>query len=492
MTGRRTVLKLGMVAGSAVVAPAAITQAARAGSSPATAAPAHPGHAAMGSAAGPPPGQTVVGEPYTSPLVIPPVLRPRSRHGGADHYELTHAVAEADILPGVRTTIQAYGGSYVGPTIRARRGRPVVIRHTNQLTEPTAVHLHGGHVPADSDGHPMDLIAPGSSRVYHYPNEQRAATLWYHDHAHGLEAEHIYRGLHGFYLLEDAAELRLRLPRGRYDVPLMLTDGHFGPDGQLIWTLDDFTNRTTVLVNGRQQPYLRVERRAYRFRVLDAANLRFFSLSLSNGAAMHQIASDGGLLAAPVPVAGIELTPGERADVVIDFSRFPAGTEVLLVDATAGPLLRFDVTGAGHEAARLPTTLAAIPAPPTPTVVRQFTMGLDPATFVFGINGKPFDMDRIDTVVKRGTSEIWEVSNTDPFGIPHNFHLHLVQFRILSRNGQPPPPQEAGFKDTVRINVGDMVRLQATFGDHTGRYVYHCHIPDHSSAGMMAQMEIVD
>jgi FtsP/CotA-like multicopper oxidase with cupredoxin domain len=356
----------------------------------------------------------------------------------------------------------------------------------------TAVHLHGGHTPARSDGFPMDVVDPGRTRVYDYPNRQRAATLWYHDHAHHMEAEHVFRGLSGFYLLEDPAEDGLRLPSGQYDVPIHLRDARFADDGSLLFVDDDFENRNTLLANGRPQPYFPVAARKYRLRLLNASNLRTFILHLGTDEEMTQIGSDGGLLGAPTPVRVVILSPGERADIVVDFSRHPIGTQLVLTDQLAGPVLRFDVNRRASDHSRVPAVLRPLPALATPTVTRQITLGLDPRDFTFKINGKTFDPERVDTTIKKGATEVWEVTNLDTaFGIPHNFHIHLVQFRVLTRNGQPPAPSEAGWKDTVPLQPGETVRLQATFADYPGRYVYHCHLIDHSSHGMMATMQIV-
>jgi len=426
-------------------------------------------------------------------MPIPPVLRPVASHRGTDYYSLTTRPAVTELIPGLRTPVLTYGGSYVGPTIRARAGRRVVVRHRNGLEMPTSVHLHGGYVSADNDGHPMDLIQPGHTRTYSYDNRQAGATLWYHDHAHHMESEHVYRGLHGFYLIEEPAEARLRLPRGEYDVPIMLTDARIGTDGALVYQENDFGGRNTVLVNGRSQPYLRVAARRYRFRLLNASNLRFFQLTLPDGEQLTQIASDGGLLPAPVTIPAAVLSPGERAELVIDFARYPVGTQVLLQDVAAGPILRFDVVRPARDHSRVPETLRPVSPLPPATVEREIRLSTDTTTGAALIDGKTFDPDRVDITIRRGTSEIWRIVNLDSrFGIPHNLHLHLVQFRVLNRGDGPPLPWESGLKDTVIVVPGQPVTVQATFGgDHLGRYVYHCHMLDHSAAGMMAQFEVV-
>jgi spore coat protein A len=492
-------MKLGTVAGAASLVPIAASRAAL-GSDHAVAAVAagaagaNPGHLHR-PPAGPPQvtGAAQSVTPFSVAMPVPPTLRPLFRSALTDFYLLDTKDGSEEILPGTRTPVLGYGGSFIGPTIRAKSGRRVVVRHRNRTTTPTAVHLHGGHVPANSDGHPLDVINPGECRTYEYPNRQVGATLWYHDHAHHLEAEHVYRGLHAFYLLEGSDEAGLGLPSGEFDVPVMLSDARFADDASLVFESDDFRYRNTILVNGRPQPYFPVAARKYRFRFANASNLRIFQLHLDSGAGFTQIATDGGLLPAPVPVTAVDLSPAERVEVVIDFSRYAAGTQLVLSDTLAGPILRFDVGDVGApDRSRVPSVLRPLPSLPPATTTRQFAIGLDPATFQFVINGQTFDPNRVDITIKRGTTEIWEIKNTDTkFGIPHDFHLHLVQFRVLDRDGVPPPAAEAGLKDTVLIGPGQTVRIQATFTDYTGRYMYHCHMIDHSSTGMMGQMEIV-
>ncbi len=386
------------------------------------------------------------------------------------------------------------GACSPGRTFRVRAGRKVVVRHTNNLDMGTAAHVHGGCTPANSDGFPTDTLAPGRSRDYTYPNRQRAATLWYHDHAHHMEAEHVFRGLAGLYVIEDPADAGLRLPSGAQDIPIMLRDARFDDQARLVFEQHDFQNRSMILANGRPRPYFPVAARRYRLRFVNASNLRTFTLRLGKNTEVAQIASDGGLLAAPAAVRSWRMTPGERVEVVVDFGRFPAGSHVFLEDAEAGAVVRFDVSraGAGADTSRVPDRLSAIPALPAATGKRRFVLSFDRATGRFLINGRQFDAKRVDTEIKRGTTEVWTVTNdSSGFAVPHNFHPHLVQFRVLDRNGRPPAPGEAGVKDTVAVGPGETVRLQATFGPYTGRYVYHCHMIDHSSSGMMAQMKIV-
>ncbi|WP_245966759.1 multicopper oxidase family protein [Sphaerisporangium album] len=430
--------------------------------------------------------------PFSVRMPIPPVAQPMMSAGGLDLYTIPIKPANADILPGVRTPVLTFGGSFIGPTIRARTGRAAKVVFVNQLDMAANVHLHGGHVAAADDGHPMDVIDPGRMRAYNYPNSQQGATLWYHDHSHHMEAEHVYRGLHGMYVIDDPAERHLRLPEGDYDVPILLRNAQFDDAGALVFGSP--FDRATILANGRPQPYFPVAARKYRFRLLSVASEYTFRLGLG-GVEMKQIGSDGGLLPAPLPLTELVLGTAQRADIVIDFSRFAIGTQIVMTDATSGtPVLRFDVTSRASDNSRVPNTLRPLPPMPAATVERDVRLSFD---FFSGapvglVNGLAYDPNRSDFTVKRGSTEIWNVSNGDSaFGIPHTFHMHLVQFRVLARNGGAPLPQDAGLKDTIELPPNSTARVQATFTDYLGRYAYHCHYLEHSTLGMMAQMEIV-
>jgi len=428
-------------------------------------------------------------------MPVPQVLQPTSQTLTTDYYDMDIQSGRAEILPGRPVPVTTYNGQFPGPTIHAYSGRQTVVRQHNKLSEPAAVHLHGAVVDHDNDGYPHGCIAPGASRTYVYPNNQPASSLWYHDHAHHLEGEHVYRGLAGFYLLSDDIEQILPLPKGQYDVPIMIRDARFAADGSLVYQVDDFFGRTTILVNGKPQPYFQVEARKYRFRMLNGANLRPFELELSTGDEFIQISSDRGLLPQPWHTTTIAISPAERADVVIDFSRYPIGTQVVLRNTLYGTMdvMRFDVVRPAFDDSYIPGQLAILPALQVPTITRKFTLFMNEATMVGMINGKTFDENRIDITVKYGATEIWEVTNINPDGVPHDFHIHLVDFRVLDINGRPPQPGEAGRKDTVRVMPGETVRIQTTFDfQHTGLYLYHCHMMDHSSMGIMGQMQIVD
>ncbi|WP_371671442.1 multicopper oxidase domain-containing protein [Streptomyces sp. NBC_00289] len=447
-------------------------------------------------------GGGVAEEAFAVPLKRARVLRPlgggRGRHGaGYDVYRLSARETDVSVFPGTTTRMRLFNGE-LAPVIRATRGRPVVIEQTNALGVPFSMHLHGGHVPARHDGHPDNEVLPGGSRVFNYPNEQRAATMWLHDHSHHAHAENVYLGTVAGYLLTDAFEERLPLPKGQYDVPLYLRDAKFAGDGSLVYDMDGFMDRPTVLVNGRPRPYFEVAARKYRIRLTNTSNERAFLLRLGEGDEMTHIATDGGLLPAPVSARVLEIWPAERQEVVIDFSRYPVGSQVVLSNAIAFPgelpeVMRFDVVRTAHDPSAVPDRLRPVPDLGTPTVERTFVMSFDAATGQHLINGKPFDPERVDMRPRLGTTEVWTVRNTDTqFGIPHSLHTHLEHFQVLDRDGAAPAPGEAGLKDTVTVMPGKSVRFKLRFTDYTGKFMYHCHLLGHMTMGMMGQMEVVD
>ncbi|WP_433347366.1 multicopper oxidase family protein [Micromonospora sp. CA-111912] len=486
MSTRRQLLRLGAASGIVGATGGLVSRAGRVGAAPATAAPATSAAPAV--------------TPFTVPLTVPQTLRPVLRTATTDYYSVTMHRRRLEILPGSRTEVYTYNGDLPGPTIRATSGRRVVVRQRNRLNMPTAVHLHGGATAPGDDGSGDATIPPGGERTYTYPNRQPHATLWMHDHTHHMEAEHLYRGLSSLYLLSDRTEAALPLPRGAFDVPLVLRDAHLDADAQLVWTMDDADNRTTLLVNGRPWPRFQVQARRYRFRLVNSSNLRFFLLRLADGGEMTVIGSDGGLLEAPVTTPYLVLSPGERLEVVVDFARYQPGTSVVLQNLMGpgpaeqvGQVMRFDVVRAtAPDRSSVPQRLRTLPPLPTPTVRRNIELRMDePGTgHQAYIDGKVFDPARIDTTIAWGSTEEWTVTNANAL-MPHNFHMHLVQFRVLDRGSAPADPTEAGLKDTVLLWPGQTVRLQATFDTWRGVYPYHCHMVDHSAMGMMAQLRIV-
>lgn len=435
-------------------------------------------------------------EPFRTELPLPPVLRPVRRTRSADHYVVTMRETHAELLPGFDTPVYAYEGIVPGPTIRARAGRRVMVEQRNALGETTNVHLHGARAPASSDGHPRDVIPAGASRLYDYPNRQAGATLWYHDHTHHRQAETVYKGLAAFYLVREDLEDELELPRGSYELPLMIADKSFNADGSLRYErdLNNGFLGDTMLVNGAVQPCVRVERQRYRLRFLNASNARDLELSLSDGSAMTQIASDGGLLPRSTRQRRIRLSSAERVEVVVDFRLYRPGTKLilrnLLGSGSTASVMRFDVVRSGAEDfGPVPRTLKPMRRLPRVSAVRDVV--LDRAVIPqveWQLNGLGFDMDRIDTRARLGTTELWRFVNRSTH--VHPMHIHGFFFRVLARGSRRPPASERGWKDTVRVDPNETVTVMPYFSGYPGAYVYHCHKLEHGDNAMMAQMEV--
>lgn len=418
---------------------------------------------------------------------------------------------------------------------------------------PLVTHLHGGHTEPESDGYPDAWFTPGFAargedfvkETYAYANDQEAGTLWYHDHALGVTRLNVHAGLAGFYLLRDAWEDDLGLPSGPYEIPLMIQDRMFFADGSLAYPARSEEERAPdpsvvpeffgdfILVNGRAWPVLDVEPRKYRFRLLNASDSRFYNLFFAPQLVLHQIGGDGGFLDAPVRVKRLLLSPAERADVVVDFSapHLRGRTLILRNDApgpypkgdapdarTAGRVMAFRVGKQPVEdTGVLPVRLR--PEPISRLVanapVRELILGEGEDEFgrLKAMLGTARDgmltwHDPITENPALGAVEAWDVYNTTPD--THPVHLHLVHFQIVHRqkfkarvdratgrlsdvrrigNPRPPRPSESGWKDTVRMNPGEVTRIVARF-DIAGRYVWHCHILSHEDHEMMRPFHV--
>jgi len=437
---------------------------------------------------------------FAAPLPIPPIKRPARAAATVDEVELVARAGAAQPLPGAPTAILGYDGAWPGPTLLATRGRPLQLTLRNQLDQPTNIHNHGHHVAADSDGHPLDVVKAGHSRIYTYPNNQSAGTYWYHDHTFGLTGEHVYRGLAGAYIIRDPAQAALGLPDGEHDVPLLLQDRLFDADNALSYSVGAgaiFTGAlgNTMCVNGAHTPFMAVATRRYRFRLINASNARNFRLALANGEPMLQIASDGGLLASPVMQRTVDLAPSERADVIVDFGRARPGDTIVLrnVDRTWPELpdvLRFHVTRKEADPSRVPARLAAVPRVPEAEATTTRRLRFQLADGQWTLNGLRYDPARIDFRSRLGTAEIWEIQNGEQTQT-HPFHRHMVPFQILDIDGAPPPAALAGWKDTVSVPPAGRVRIIMRFYGFTGTYVFHCHKLEHEDHAMMLQEQIV-
>lgn len=461
--------------------------------------------------------------PFQVPLPIIPTLKPDRVESNIDFYDVTVRDGTARILNGLYTTIWGYDGLFPGPTIEARVGRRVSLRLRNALPVPIVNHLHGGRTAPEYDGYPTDLILPvggfsyshmndpmakvtQDSREYIYANQQRAATLWYHDHRMDFTAPQIWRGLAGFYILRDPEEEHLNLPRGDHEIALLICDRSFEADGSFRYpALDPSLIKTpgvdaaymggvlgdVILVNGAPWPRLEVANVKYRFRILNASNARRYDLQF-DAAPLVQIGSDGGLLAEPVPQRSIRIAPSERFDVVVDFSRFSVGSKVLLVnreaDGPAAQVMRFDVVRSERDESDLPAKLApiAFEKPEDATVTRVLDFSYQRATHSWRINGQPFDPSRMDARPRLDALEIWRLQ-TD---FSHPLHLHLVHFQVLGHSGRPGP-YDLGWKDTIDLGPGQTANILVRFSGYRGRYVFHCHNLEHEDMSMMGNFEVV-
>lgn len=445
----------------------------------------------------------------TRPLPIPPLADSTVDPDGTRVFTLRAMAGETEMLPGVRTATWGFNGSILGPTLRARRGESVTVHVENALTEPTTVHWHGMHVPAQCDGGPHQTVPAGGRWQPRWQVRQPAATLWYHPHPHGATEKHIYRGLAGMFLIGDDGDGAVGLPRdyGVDDIPLIIQDRRFTPAGALdesdptdIGLLGD-----TIVTNGIAGAHLTVRTERVRLRILNGSGGRLYNLGFSDGRAFHIVAGDGGLLTAPVPATRVQLSPGERAEIIVDCS---AGNSAVLqsfpIDGRAGldaeeaarfgvgdsfTILRLEPEPTLRPSAALPAALAVLPALPDParSVHREFELQW------FMINRNRMDMNRIDFQATVDTDEIWTVRNVDNW--PHNFHVHDTQFRVIDIDGMPPPPQLAGYKDTVYTPPGQRIRLAVRFSDYTDPtfpYMYHCHLALHEDQGMMGQFLVLD
>ena len=449
------------------------------------------------------------------------------------------------VLHGPSNAVQPLGNSYLGPTLRFKRGQKVRIRFRNNLPEPTIVHWHGLDVPEAADGHPRLAIAPGAEYIYEFEVRNRAGTYFYHPHPHGATGKQVYRGLAGMLIVSDDEERALHLPDGDEELVCVLQDRTFDADNQLVYLAGGMMDQmhgslgTTMLVNGRERVTLELETKAYRLRLLNGSSSRVFKLTWDDGTPMTAIGVDGGLLAAPVEQQFLTLAPAERADVILDLSQhalgrmvqlrsapFP-GAEVSIEEggmrgrmggrgAAAGDtvangesllLMSLRVARRVPSSFRMPPRLAEYGAAwqeKTDAPVRKLDLNFRAGQWLLG--GRSFEMLEVasDEIVRAGSTQIWEVRNAGGMmgqQMAHPLHVHGTQFRILSRERAAGIPASAlsvrhgivddGWHDTVLILPNETVRLQLQFTSFPGLYLYHCHILEHEDAGMMRNLRII-
>jgi spore coat protein A len=496
-------------------------------------------------------GSGVLGEgalaPFVDALPLPPIARSTETRANPEksgeqipYYRVAmremRVKLHRDLPP---TRVWGFNDSSPGPIFETRSGKPLLVEWANELPVKhflpidhtldgagknvpevrSVIHLHGGRTGPESDGYPEDWYVPGKSAVAFYPNRQDATALFYHDHAMGINRLNIYAGLQGMFLIRDAEEDALNLPSGRYEVPMLICDRYLRKDGQLEypisaipgkpWVPEVFGN--VVMVNGKVMPYLDVEPRKYRLRIVNGSNGRFYRLSFGDGREFHVIGSDQGLLESPVSLRRLQLSPAERADVIVDFSGL-AGQRIVL-GSDSMQIMQFRVAAHGApDTSVLPKKLRTIERIEERAAVRTRQLTLDEhlnladQSMDMMLNNTPWHMPVTEKPVI-DTTEIWEfVSLTED---AHPIHLHLVRFQILDRRRidtnaffddrtvaftgdvEPADAVEAGWKDTVRVDPGTLTRIIVPFHGYTGRYVWHCHILEHEDNEMMRPYEVV-
>jgi spore coat protein A len=485
--------------------------------------------------------------PFVDALPIPRMMKPAGTRPHPEqagqripYYQLAmrevRQKVHRDLAP---TRMWSFENSFPGPTIEVKSGEGAMVEWANQLPARhflpidhtlhgadrslpevrSVIHLHGGRTPAASDGYPEAWVLPGKTQRCFYPSKQDAALLFYHDHTMGINRLNIYAGMQGLFIVRDTQEAALHLPSGKYEVPLLIADRLLLKDGQLDYPVSEHPDRpwvpevfgNAILVNGKLLPYMDVEPRRYRLRVMNGSNGRFYRLSLANKAEMQVIGNDQGLLSAPVAVKRVPLAPAERLDIVVDFAAM-AGTHVKLV-SDSFEIMEFRVAAKGNpDTSVLPTALR--PAlrldPATAVHTRRLTLDerMDDIQRSMGmlLNNTPWHAP-ITEKPMLGTTEIWELVNlTDD---SHPIHLHLVRLQILDRRrfdqfeyqakgtlrftgpALSPEAHEAGWKDTIRADPGMVTRIIVPFEGYAGRYVWHCHILEHEDNEMMRPYEVL-
>ena len=509
-------------------------------------------------------------EPFVDPLVVPTPQAPGAVLTAASGSHRFHSSLPAN--PTIGLGGEAFGGPWwdshagdpVHTTLANRLGRHPLAEHVDTTVHGTvasdrerprlSLHLHGGVIPASQDGHPLDTIAPGADQTYDWPNHQEAATLWFHDHALGITRLNVHAGIFGLYTVRDevdtgAATNPLGLPTGEFEIPLVLQDRGFDADGRSRFRAFSFVPEgnweggmigDTIAVNGTVWPRLDVARGRYRFRILNASNLTTYHLTLGDGRPFVVIGNDHGLLDAPVPTADLRISPGERIDVLVDFSDAEPGTRIVMRNDHPQPLqaeifgttviphvMAFDVGAARGHVGPIAERLRIGPTAPLPTLaqmaarrssVRNVTLsqvGTDrnpPAWMTLDNVG--FDVEA--QPARQGTVEQWNFINTTLDD--HPMHIHLARFRVLERvpinpllyqlierrpdahtewhpsadayaTGRPTPPDpwERGWKDTVIAPGNSITRVLVEWptAEHLGfdpDEPYRVSVPDPAPA----------
>ena len=432
--------------------------------------------------------------------------------------------------PGFTTKTYGINSKYLGPTLFLNKGDSVSLQVNNQLTDTTTIHWHGLHVAAMNDGGPHNFILPNSIWNPKFKVRDQAAMYWYHPHLHMKTNKHVSLGAAGLIIVRDSVEKSLNIPRkyGIDDFPLVIQSKCFDTNKQIIF---GNASDSVILVNGTLNPYLPIPAQVVRLRILNASPERVYNLGLQGNLTFYQIGTDGGLLDAPVALSRLRLAPGERAEILVDFSGKMGQTINLMSFASELPSAIYGASQPGMGAGQtipgytsnslngtnfkiISFSVTAQSTSPIVTIPSSLTinspyntasanafknltftpvnMGPTAIQGPFLINNTSFDMDVINYTIPFNNIEIWTLTNQTP--IAHPFHIHDVQFYITEINGAAPPANMKGRKDVVLVPGGGQtvkfITKFETFCDSMAPYMYHCHMLTHEDDGMMGQFVV--
>ena len=443
--------------------------------------------------------------PFSKPLAIPALATYTTDANGTKVFNLDINESTTNFFDGISTKTYGVNAHILGQTIRIHNGDKVQLNYTNNLSVPTTMHGHGMHVPANMDGGPTNDIQAGTTWSAKYTVKQNASTNWYHPHFMHKTAKQVYMGLAGFIIIDDDASDALNLPKeyGVDDLPLAIQDKRFDANGQIDYSPNMMETKMgyksdVMLVNGIINPFVDVPAKKIRLRLLNGSNASVYKLAFSDKREFKQIAVDNSFLESPVALTSVSLTPGERAEVIVDLTNKKGESFTLVNTTTGAEIMKFNVT-------LDPTTISTIPDqlttlvhedPTTAVRTRKFVLNMakgDDGKMHMAINGKLMDINRMDEYVPKDEVEVWEITNN--MGMTHNFHIHGTHFFPLTRNGEAVPANERGYKDVVAMPGHSTVRVivkMSDFVDENTGYMYHCHFLEHEDDDMMGQFAVTD
>lgn len=465
---------------------------------------------------------------------------------------------EAELIKGKGNSLQEIPYSYLGPIIRVKSQQKVRIRFHNELPDESIIHWHGLHVPHEMDGHPISVIKNGEQYIYEFVVDNRPGTYWFHPHPHGQTGPQVYNGLAGLFIVEDD---RSDLPTEEYEVPIVIQDRRFDASNQLVYLENNMMDRMIgflgdeIIVNGASDTSMEVKKGTYRFRILNGSNSRIYKIAWSDDAHLTVIGNDGGLLSKPTDKPYMMLSPGERIDVLRNFSSEDTNQEISLNSLAFDNATAMGMMGGGRGRGGMggrgmmgdesnfsdsyidngePLALYSfivsdeqgdvIPLPTAFELIEQIDLAKAvnqnrPRQFDFHfqrmewlINGRTFEMTEVADWerVKLNTTEVWEFTNSGSgrgrmggmMQMPHPVHIHALQFQIIERDVSQVSPSvwnsmkdgfiDEGWQDTFLLLPGMRVKVAMRFEDFTGLFIYHCHNLEHEDMGMMRNYEVVE